>query len=349
MNRPAPADPAARLLHAIAAARLLHAVAGARLPWCGARTAAALAQRGARAVAAALLLACLAPGAAVASNEPGHEGEDHSVIATFTVSDFEAQGVKLATAAAGDVDAGVELPGEVRANADRIAHLAPRFAGIAREVRRRIGDSVRAGDVLAVIESENLAPYELRTAIDGVVIDRHVAPGEAVGPDEAAFIVADLSSVWVDLAVYQGALPFVHAGQTVSLVASRGALRADAKVSYVAPVVDQATRTAVARAELANPEGAWRPGLYVTAFVSDPIPVGVVVEQDALQYLGGRPVVFVAEGGHFRAREVVPGRKGRTMLEIAGGLAPGERYANVRSFLLKAEIAKGEGGHGDDE
>jgi len=130
----------------------------------------------------------------------------------FTIAEFQAHGVTLATAGAGDVDVGVQLPGEVRPNGDRIAHLAPRFAGIVREVRKNVGDRIRVGDVLAIVESETLAPYEMRAAVEGVVVDKHIAPGEAASRDDAAFIVADLSEVWVEINVYQTALPQVHVG-----------------------------------------------------------------------------------------------------------------------------------------
>lgn len=110
--------------------------------------------------------------------EHGHH-DDHDEV-SFSVEDFEKHGVRLGTAGRGVVDAGIELPAEVRPNSDRLAHLAPRFPGIVREVRKHVGDSVRAGDVLALIESENLATYRLIAAFDGTVIDKHITPGEAV-------------------------------------------------------------------------------------------------------------------------------------------------------------------------
>ena len=97
----------------------------------------------------------------------------------------------------------------MRPNADRVAHIAPRFPGIVRDVRKRVGDEVQAGDVLAIVESESLSSYEVRAAFAGTVIARHIAPGEAARREEAAFIVADLSNVWVEINVYQQALPQV--------------------------------------------------------------------------------------------------------------------------------------------
>jgi cobalt-zinc-cadmium efflux system membrane fusion protein len=291
---------------------------------------------------------------AVASDEHGHgdreghgaheqeaHGEAHEA---FTVATFERHGVVLGTAAPGEVDIGVELPGEVRPNGDRIAHLAPRFRGLVREVRKHVGDHVRAGEVLALIESENLAVYELKAAFDGTVIDKHITPGEAVSQDKPAFIVADLSTVWININVYQSALSHLRLGQPV-VVASQGGAEVEGVVSYISPVVDQATRTATARVVLPNENDAWRPGLFVTATVFEPVAADVIVPRRALHTLDGRKVVFVVESEHFEARPVTMGRVGRTRAEITAGLAAGERFADERSFLVKAELAKGAAGH----
>jgi cobalt-zinc-cadmium efflux system membrane fusion protein len=301
----------------------------------------------------ACVAACALAIAATAPHADDHEGEHHDEhehgdeheAPTFSVHDFEEAGVTLLVAGPGEVDLGVELPGEVRPNADRIAHVAPRFPGIAREVKKYVGDSVRAGDVLAVIESENLSTYELRAAFDGTVIDKHIAPGEAVSREETAYIVADLSSVWVILNVYQEALPQVRIGQPVWIRAANGSAEAESTVSYVAPIVDQATRTASARAVLPNPDGTWRPGLFVTATALTPVKAAVAVPRTAVQTFEGRPTLFVADGDRFEPRAVTLGRLGRNFAEVTSGLAPGERYAADRSFLVKAELAKGEAAH----
>jgi cobalt-zinc-cadmium efflux system membrane fusion protein len=281
-------------------------------------------------------------------DDPGHDEhghDEHGEKRAFTVEDFERFGVRLVTAGPGEVDVGLELPGEVRPNADRIAHIAPRFPGIVREVRKQTGDQVRAGDVLARVESENLATYEIRAAFDGTVIDRHIAPGEAATREQPAFIVADLSTVWVDIRVYQTALPQVSLGQPVVITASHGAADAAGTISYVSPIVDQATRTATARVVLPNPDGVWRPGLFVTATVFNPVDAAVVVPRRALQTIEGKTVVFVVEGDGFEARPVTLGRVGRSRAEIIRGLSAGERLADERSFLVKAELAKGEFEH----
>ena len=306
--------------------------------------------------ACGVLAAAAAGGATADEAAPGREAaaherhdddahDDHHDEPAFSVEDFQRHGVSLATAASGVVDAGLALPAEVRPNADRLAHVAPRFPGIVREVRKTVGDTVRAGEVLALVESDTLATYELKAGFAGTVIDKHITPGEAVDRDEPAYVIADLSTVWVDVSVHQKAIPQVQVGQAVVVATSDGTLEAAGTVSYLAPIVDQATRTATARVVLANPEGRWRPGLFAIATLANPVDAAVVVPRVALHRLEGRAVVFVAGEDGFVPRPVTVGAVGRTRAEIVAGLAAGERVAGEGSFLVKAELAKGAAGH----
>lgn len=293
-----------------------------------------------------------------ATNEPEHAGEgvhgehegeeahDHEGETTsFTVADFERYGVTVAAAGAGVVDVAFELPGEIRPNAERIAHLAPRFPGLVLDVRKSIGDTVRKGEVLARIETDNLTAYDLVAGFGGVVLDRHIAVGETATRDSVAFTVADLSTVWAEIHVYQKAFSRVRVGQSVSLASDDGSVRSDGVISYVAPVADPATRTASARVVLDNRDGRWRPGLLILASVNQPVEAKVVVRRRALHTFEDRPVVFVVEGESFAARPVVVGVRGADWVEIERGVEAGERYADQSSFLVKAELGKGAAGH----
>ena len=213
-------------------------------------------------------------------------------------------------------------------------------------MRRSAGDAVRAGDVLAVIESsETLVTYELRTLIDGVVIEKHLTLGEAVGRDEPAFVVADLSTVWVELSLYQKDFGRVRPGLGVRVQAVAGGTAADGEVSYVAPASTRRRGPRPRASCSTNPERAWRPGMFVSARALDSTPAAVLVPSDALQLLEGQRVVFVETPRGFAPRDVVVGREGTAQLEIAAGLDPGERVAVGNTFLLKAELGKGAAEH----
>lgn len=273
-----------------------------------------------------------------------HGGDDDAPPA-LSVETLTRFGVTLATAAPGNVDSGVELPAEVRANGDRVAHLAPRYAGVLREVRARVGETVRAGATVAVVESATLAPYAVQAPFDGVVIDRDAVLGESVTPERAILVIADLSTVWVEIAIYQKDLALVRPGQAVTISPGYGLADERGTIAYVSPVLDQASRTATARVVLPNADGRWRPGSFVNAVVEDPAAAAVLVPRAALQRHDGASVVFVDADGTFQPRPVVVGRLGRSTAEILSGLRAGERVAASNSFLVKAELEKGAGGH----
>jgi membrane fusion protein, heavy metal efflux system len=260
-------------------------------------------------------------------------------------------GIELAEASPDSIETRIELPGEVTPDQDRIAHLAPRFAGIAKEVKKNVGDAVRSGDVLAVVESsETLTTYPLRSRIDGVVIEKRIAPGEAVSADSEAFVVADLSRVWINLSVYQRDLDRVKVGQVVVVSTGEGRAQAEGALSYVAPVVDERTRTAVARVVLPNPDGVWRPGLFVTGLVTiATVEVNLAVPASAPQMLDGGPVLFVSTLKGLAPRRVRLGRADAQHVEVISGLAAGERFVSRGSFLLLSELEKEAFGEGDED
>lgn len=302
----------------------------------------------------AVLLACLACGSAPDGPSAGQESEHaesghEEELVRLAPETLEEFGIEVATAGPGVVERSVSLPAEVRPNQDRLAHIAPRFAGIVREVRADIGDAVKAGQVLAVVESEALAPFPLKTLIDGVVIQKHITRGEPVSREQAAFVVADLRDVWVDISVYQKDLAEVEVGQLVHVSAGHGLHQAEGRISYLSPVVDEATRTATARVVLPNPEGRWRPGLFVaTRIRTVETEVPVAIPRTAIQEMGDEMVVFVETPDGFAPRPVALGRRGEEHVEVTAGLAPGERYVARGGFTLKSELAREtfSGGHG---
>jgi cobalt-zinc-cadmium efflux system membrane fusion protein len=280
-------------------------------------------------------------------DEPGQRSGEPPVVRLEpeTLAEF---GIELGIAGPGRVERSVVLPAEVRPNQDRLAHIAPRFPGIVRAVRADIGDHVEAGQVLAIVESEALSPFPLKTLIDGVVIQKHITRGEPVSREQAAFVVADLRDVWIDISVYQKDLVDIAIGQPVRVSAGHGLQEAEGRIAYLSPVVDEATRTATARVVLANPDGLWRPGLFVTARIrTAETEVPVAVPRTALQELRGEAVIFVETGAGLVAQPVRIGRQGESRVEIVEGLTAGQRYVSHGGFTLKSELARGSfsGGH----
>lgn len=278
-------------------------------------------------------------------HEGGHEEKSPTAV-LLSEAQRTAAGIKVSVVGSAAIDSGSELLGEVRPNGDGLAHIVPRFPGIVREVRKNAGDRVVAGDVLAIIESsDSLAPYSLKTLIDGVILAKHLTRGEAIDREKQAFVVANLSTVWVDLAVYQKDLDRIVLGQRVRIDAVNDGPGADGAISYLTPDVDQVTRTATARVVLENPDRKFRPGMFVTAHTLDATMADLAIPRDAVQSFEGRPTVFVDTPVGFVPRAVTLGREGNLRVEILAGLVQGEQIAVKNTFLLKAELAKAEAEH----
>lgn len=186
----------------------------------------------------------------------------------------------------------------------------------------------------------------VRSPIGGVITEKHAIVGELSDPSKSLYTVADLSSVWVMVDVNEKDLAKVRRGQTA--IVSIGAfpdLKVKGRITYIADLVDEATRTVKARIEVANPGRKLKPEMFATvelALAADAPPV-LAVPEDALQDLDGKKVVFVAESDtEFAARQVQPGRTASGMVEVVSGLKEGERYAVKGAFILKSELKKGE-------
>ena len=181
----------------------------------------------------------------------------------------------------------------------------------------------------------------------GTVIEKHLTFGENVGAYADVFTIADLSTVWLNINIYQKDLVSIHKGQTVEIEIGHGIPSVEGKIAWVSPQVDEGTRTATARLELPNPDGSLRPGLFVTAkVVVDSSVSKLVVPKTALQTFEGKTVVFVLDEDGFEPKPVELGRENGTTVEILSGLVSGQTYVTEGSFTLKAQLSKGAFGDG---
>ncbi|WP_437983149.1 efflux RND transporter periplasmic adaptor subunit [Sorangium sp. So ce117] len=373
-----------------------------------------------------------------APDEPG-EAHAHGDRLKLSPAMIHNAGLEMLTAGPGNVAVTVTLPGEVALNAEAIAHVTPRVPGTAREVKKQLGDTVTRGEVLAVLDSRELAElqrellaakerlslaeasftrhealwkerisaekeylaarqavaeariehrsaaqklsaaagsgagkgtgYALVAPIDGTIIEKHIAIGEVLKEDTQVFVIADLSTIWVNVTVYAKDLSRARIGQTAWVKAEGIEQSAQGTLAYLGQVVDEQSRSAVARVVLESPGAAWRPGLFATADIAvEEAAAPVVVSDEAIQRVEGKDVVFVEEGDAFEARPVKIGRRGTSgvaldaegaggrpgapeprraapVVEIEAGVAAGERYVGKNSFILKAELGKSEAGH----
>lgn len=273
------------------------------------------------------------------TDDHGHKDGGGKV--KMTDAQVAAANIELLSADAGRLQESLRLNGMIQPNQEAMVQVSPRFPGVIREVRRRLGDQVQAGDVLATIESnQSLTVYELKAPIAGTIIERNAARGEYVSEQKSAFVIADLTSVWVDLSVYRRDFAKLHIGDKVLIDMDDGTEPVATRITYVSPIGSSDTQTALVRAVAAN-DSRLRPGLFVTArLVHSSKAADVVVKLSALQTIEGKTVVFVRNGDQFEAREVELGVRDGEHVEVLFGLLPGDKYAGRNSFVVKAELAK---------
>ncbi|TVT81680.1 efflux RND transporter periplasmic adaptor subunit [Pseudomonas sp. H3(2019)] len=368
---------------------------------------------------------------AQAQDEPGHddhadegeaktahaEGETEEGHLTLSAEQIAAAGIQLAEAKARDISLALPFPGEIRFDEDRTTHIVPRVPGVVESVRVNLGQSVKKGQLLAVIASQQISDqrseqaaaqrrlelarttyarerqlwqdkisaeqdflqarqalqeaeiavgnarqkisvlsgssvasggnrYELRAPFDGMVVEKHLGLGEVVSETTNAFTLSDLSRVWVTFGVSPKDLNKVLVGKTVTVSAPELNAEVSGTVAYVGSLLGEQTRTATVRVTLANPQGAWRPGLFVTARVdTETRQTKVAVPETALQTVEDKPTVFVRTDDGFKAQPVVTGSRAAGLVEITEGLAAGVQVATAGSFILKSELGKASAEH----
>ncbi len=204
-------------------------------------------------------------------------------------------------------------------------------------------------DALPNRHDATFTEYRITAPFDGTVIEKHITLGETIAADESVFTIADLSTVWIDLSVYQKDLGKIRGGQKVAITAAPHEEHATtAVIDFVQPLVGEATRTALARIIMPNPDGRWTPGIFVTgSVVREEVEVAIRVPTSAVIPIGDdESVIFVQTPAGFEPRPVHTGRRSHGFVEILAGLEPGERFVTKGAFSLKAELGKDAFGDG---
>jgi membrane fusion protein, heavy metal efflux system len=181
---------------------------------------------------------------------------------------------------------------------------------------------------------------------NGTITSRTVNPGEVIEANKELMRITDLSSVWVIGQVYEKDLALIHVGSGANITSETYPNRTfRGRVSYVDPKIDQATRTAQVRIELANPGQMFKIGMYVNvAFGALGLAerTAPFVAKDAVQNIEGRNVIFVAtdKPNEFIMRPVRLGLENNGFVSVLEGLSVGDRVVVEGSFLLRAEWLK---------
>ena len=187
------------------------------------------------------------------------------------------------------------------------------------------------------------AGYTLASPIAGTVVHRMASIGKLVGVEETLFDVVDTSTMWAEIDVPEDQLAAVVVGQAVVVtVDGLGDRTFRGTISYLSPEIDPRTRTARARAALANPDGALRANMFARARIL--IGAGkptVTIPSKAVQRVNDTRIVFVRlSEREFEARSVELGSDDGATVEVTSGLRGGEDVVTQGAFLLKSEMLK---------
>ncbi|MCC6742446.1 MAG: efflux RND transporter periplasmic adaptor subunit [Acidobacteria bacterium] len=199
---------------------------------------------------------------------------------------------------------------------------------------------------------DQVSAVTLMAPIAGTVTERTVNAGAGVEAGAALFTIGNLSTVWVIANVPESKVADLRVGSPAEVVtAAPGEDPRSGRIDYIDPRLDEQTRTARVRVEVANPGEKLRVGMFVqVGFQSgsagaDAGPSELVVRSSAIQRVGERAVVFIQkddEPGHFEVRDVEVGGEVAGYRKILGGLSLGEKVVTKGSFTLKTQLMKGE-------
>lgn len=244
----------------------------------------------------------------------------------------------------------------VRAGDPLFTLYSPEVVGAEEEylTAKRLGDSalvvasrrrlelldVPNGQILA-LDSSGVAPRSVmvRAPSNGEVAEKMITAGQAVRSGDSLLVLADRSTLWLNVVVHEMDAARVRVGSRV-LVTVRSLLGRQwtGRVTFILPTADSMTRTLTARIDVANTDGELRPGMYAAIDALSGGPPALSVPVTAVLPTGRRNLVFVNRGNdRFEPREVHIGVKGDSLVEILSGLKPGDEVVASATYLIDSE------------
>ena len=172
----------------------------------------------------------------------------------------------------------------------------------------------------------------------GYVTARSAFPSQRVTPETELYAITDLSRIWVMADVFEADAPQIRVGQTASIILPGSTATLTAKVSYLQPQIDPATRTQKVRLDLENPGLRLKPDMFVDVLMQIGGGRRLTVPAEAVLDSGVSKTVFLERGdGYFEPRQVETGLRINDRVEVIRGLQPGERIVISAAFLLNSE------------
>ena len=224
--------------------------------------------------------------------------------------------------------------------------LAKRLAGvtggdsIVAAARRRLALWNIAEEQIAEIEGtgEVRRRLTIRAPASGHILEKQVIEGQMVRAGDRLFKIADLSTIWIEPAIFENDIAVVRVGQRaqVTFDALPGHLFTG-RVTFIYPELDMRTRTLRVRVEVPNRNGLIKSMMYGAVRITAGGPRGVTVPLGAVLPTGTRDLAFVVHQGGVVPTEVVVGTRGDSTVLVADGLAPGDTVVASATFLFDSE------------
>ncbi len=281
-----------------------------------------------------------------------HQGKTHqwsfdSFEGRTTIANDIAASAGIATDIAGPATLieTVTVYGRIAADPSHQREVGARFPGVIKAVRKNLGDTVRAGETLATIESnESLQTYSLEAPIGGVITARAANAGEQ-SADRLLFTITDPSSVWAELSVFPKDRARIKPGASVRIKAAGSEVMITGRIARV-DLQTAANQSITARATLDNSKGEFPVGSFVTAEIAvAERKVPLAVKTLGLQPFRDFTVVFEQVGDTYEVRMLELGEKHGEWVEVLGGLEVGAKYVTENSYLIKADVEKSGASH----
>jgi len=370
-----------------------------------------------------IIIMILMGGLLFAENHDDHD--DHEDVVKLSDAQLKEFDIQLDIIKSGEINIEKRVTGEIIFDENKVTHITPLISGKVKKVYKNLGDKVKKGDKLALIESKELAElkaqylsikerkklmkltfnreerlwkkritpeksyllaknnlaeidiqlsmiknklfaiglsgyqienmksgrtlgnYMIKAPIDGQITQKHVSIGEYIKDDMDIFTVADLSTVWVNITLYQNDLLKVKTGQFIRIEATSTKEIIEGKIDYLTPFIDEKTRTATARVIINNENNKWFPGMFIIAYVKiKSLKANIIVDKRAIQKFEGNTVVFVKDEDGIEPKAITLGKSDSKNIEVLSGLKHGMVYVKKNSFSIKSELQKGSFGEG---
>lgn len=230
------------------------------------------------------------------------------------------------------------------------------------QVNQRLLEAARRKLELLGVSPDDIAHLEhtrkanshmiLRAQFGGTVLEKQILPGAYIMAGDKLYALSDLSTVWLNADLYEKDIATIQVGQEVLVTTTAWPGETfTGKVSFINPVLDDATRTVKVRIELANGEGKLKPNMFASAGLQVPLGDSLVIPVSSLLDTGRRKMVFIAEGqDSFVKRDVVTGQESQGFIQVLSGLDAGDTVVTAATFLLDSQTQLGNfnshAGHG---